>query len=335
ILILALLFSVSGLVVEVTPGVFDPDGSRSLTVNCTFSRGVRDDVTAVVSLIVSRSQYSSSDTFIDLASINEYSSNQVNVFGSENTTATGSIDPQKNSFISLYWDSPSTREAGNYRCSAQGITSVGHSIVETEDAEVRLLLRPDDHQLNRTKLLQDRLKSIDLRLSEFKNSTDKEMSALKQDITKSDTFIAEIRRRFETIQSTLFDRPVRYENSRYYVSKHNWRYPSLDESMCDLLGGSLLEISDVNEFKAVSDFLRNDSAFDGVLTGGSHEDKEGAYVFMGSGREMVYKNWAPGEPKGTRDENCVVLLKQYGWQMAVKPCFDNRLNYRFVCETEL
>ncbi|CAL1541106.1 unnamed protein product, partial [Lymnaea stagnalis] len=307
--------------------------NTTLEVNCTFTTDPPSTIAAVVSLILSKSR-AANHNLIELASLSQYSGQQVNLFTTgDDVTAAGSISGDGVSYLSLSWASPSDADAGVYTCSAQGMDTVGHIIVEKDAAQVSLIHLPTDQQPSDVlQELKENFQTLEKTYEQISHESLSQIDHLNSTLSNNQNFIKVLETRFTAMKSSLFEVPMTYRNSSYFLSRHNWRNLNNAKAMCELYGGYLVEIDDEGEFIALSAFLNHSTGVDGILTGGTDLEDEGRYVFQESGEPMVYQNWAILEPDNTTTENCIVLWKYRGWQMADYPCFENILNLRFVCE---
>ncbi|KAK0065203.1 C-type lectin domain family 10 member A [Biomphalaria pfeifferi] len=100
-----------------------------------------------------------------------------------------------------------------------------------------------------------------------------------------------------------------------------------------MVGGYLAEIDGAVERDFIKSFLSTHaSKFQYVITGGTDEDKEGAWVNRCS-ETQVAPLWFIGQPDNFQgSQNCRSFLKENGWVLADNSCVSNSRDVGFSCE---
>lgn len=129
------------------PPVIEIGFTNSFAVECFVSGDGSPSVVYVDSVIISRTDENSTDTFKEMASIQAFIGHVVEL-SAENSTVSGAINGTHLSYLRLTWDNPSFDRAGLYRCEASGVDAVGHRYtfesvskvsVETPDVDLFLM----------------------------------------------------------------------------------------------------------------------------------------------------------------------------------------------------
>ncbi|XP_052764135.1 perlucin-like protein [Mya arenaria] len=101
-------------------------------------------------------------------------------------------------------------------------------------------------------------------------------------------------------------------------------------TICERMGGRLVEVNDVNEFNFLQSYVNMFKH--NYWVGGTDLENEGEWVWLESDKPMTggYSNWEPGEPNSSGDEDCTDMRPgHHGWND--EKCWVN-LNY--VCEAQ-
>ncbi|XP_059145689.1 uncharacterized protein LOC131932793 [Physella acuta] len=300
------------------PGVIDP-GVTSLTVRCDVNQSSQSNMSAILSIIVSRAANGSS-TYTDLASVVTFLGQKVNVLSSEGLTANGSVQDAGHSFLELHWNQPTEAQAGHYLCTVQGPDAVGHNIDWIAETDVTAT-HPGNNQLL-DKILQ---LDLDLKLANEKlaNLT-RDFTSITQDLLHYNTA------REKDMQQFLFSPGFLHNNSTIAVSRNRNSNIGAAENLCQIYGGYLVEIDDAAEYTALVAYLNNISDIKSVYIGIYRDVQTGEYKFRRSGKTAPVLVWADNMQRDYVDDDiCVLMLKIHQWKMLVSLCGDNNLA---VCE---
>ncbi|KAI8747787.1 C-type lectin domain family 10 member A, partial [Biomphalaria glabrata] len=140
----------------------------------------------------------------------------------------------------------------------------------------------------------------------------------------------------ELVKKAYFIESRKLWDSTYLLSKESlFFYPSFGQAMCGMVGGYLAEIDGAVERDFIKSFLSSHaSKFQYVVTGGTDEDKEGAWVNRYS-QTQVAPLWFIGQPDNFQgSQNCQSFVKQNGWVLADSSCVSNGRDVGFLCEVK-
>ncbi|XP_013395626.1 macrophage mannose receptor 1-like [Lingula anatina] len=107
---------------------------------------------------------------------------------------------------------------------------------------------------------------------------------------------------------------------------------------CQRRGGALVEIYGQETMDFIAEVLRRNFSWNAVWIGASDEEKEGEFKWRGSGREVTYSNWAPGQPSGIWTlglEDCVALEKADGYKWHDYHCSIGTQKLKLICQYDL
>ncbi|KAL5007255.1 hypothetical protein ScPMuIL_016061 [Solemya velum] len=121
--------------------------------------------------------------------------------------------------------------------------------------------------------------------------------------------------------------------SCYAVLYDGFTWPEA-KTMCETLGGYLLEINDGSEHGSIKTWLapKRSSLGSYVYIGGTNVLVTGQWMFPNTFNTMNYTNWAPGQPDNADShEHCLSLVNEATFAYNDLPC-TRRENS--ICETE-
>ncbi|CAL1541107.1 unnamed protein product, partial [Lymnaea stagnalis] len=310
----------------------DPSVNSSLTINCTFRPDSSSSMAALISLIVSRTK-DLSQPFQELASINVKSDSQVNHLVNHSFVATGNISATSDSSLLLSWTNPSERQPGSYRCTAQGVDNVGHQVVATQDVHITAILSITDQLNFELDSFEASLNIFQHNVTIFQNKRNQELQDLRETLKSVETTENFFRHKLQTMKTTMFNRTMIHSNHTYYLSEDVYRHDDINSAVCELFGGYLVEVDDVDEQEALKAFMENGTDYFGILISGSGVEREGRWLHQRTGLPVNYTDWRPGEPDDGVVYNCVTLEKfKDEWSMTDNKCHQNPFYIRYVCE---
>merc|ERR1711879_447073 len=121
-------------------------------------------------------------------------------------------------------------------------------------------------------------------------------------------------------------------SSSYLLSYPVFQNVRLAISLCQLYGGYMAEIESEAEYIFVTDFIKPLVANESVVVSGSDEGHEGVWGFTNPGNGLYYLTWAPGQPDGGANENCLFLSPGKNRPLfSDGPCVGPDF-FRFLCE---
>ncbi|XP_041365176.1 perlucin-like protein [Gigantopelta aegis] len=132
---------------------------------------------------------------------------------------------------------------------------------------------------------------------------------------------------------------VNFRSSCYVFIEDHMTWTSALE-VCEVFGSTLVEITSADEASFVKALVKNHTRKtpDHVWTGGNDLLFEGEWRWIGSGENMAYTDWYPGDPNNVvhgdkHDEDCVEMFPgpklEYKWYD--EDCTKSNL---FICEKE-
>ncbi|XP_059150134.1 uncharacterized protein LOC131936985 [Physella acuta] len=326
-----------GLVhMSANPSVIDL-GLTSLTVRCDLNQVDQHNMSAILSIIVSRAANSSS-TYTELASVVAFAGQPVRVLSSEGLTANGSIDIGSNSFLELQWEHPTEKQNGHYMCACQGLDIIGHNVNVMAGTDVTSR-RPGSDQL----LEKIRELDVDLKLAK-QDITDLNslVTVLIHNMSHSESISMAAQANIQLLQhynsameedrkSWLFSYSVHDRNTTYSLTRQPYMTVATAEFLCQRYGGYLVEIDDAREYHVVQGLLNyTDYVSYYIYTGIYKERPEGTFKFRRSQKPAQFFNWYPDQPTDRPFENCVFLLPEHNSTMYLSRCNTN--NVQAVCE---
>ncbi|XP_059150132.1 uncharacterized protein LOC131936983 isoform X1 [Physella acuta] len=316
-------------------------GLTSLTVRCDVNQSNQQNMSTVLSIILSRSANSSSP-YTDLASVITFTGERVNVLASERLTANGSIQATGNSFLELHWEYPTEEQAGHYVCACQGLDIVGHNVNLNDYLQVTTR-RPDSDQL------LEKIQQLDVDLNLAKNDIRdlnslmtvffKNMSDLESISERTQANVQTIERYNIAMESYrknwLFSQSVRDRNTTYSVSRNGYQNVDFGEILCQMYGGYLVEIDDAREYGVVQGLLNNTKyVLKQIYTGIYKESPTGTFKFRHSQKRPQFFNWSTGQPQDHTGENCVFLNPTNNYTMYITGCSttNGAASIQAICE---
>ncbi|XP_060570423.1 perlucin-like protein [Ruditapes philippinarum] len=117
-------------------------------------------------------------------------------------------------------------------------------------------------------------------------------------------------------------------NSACYLFSHDTEDWANAVTLCQILGGHLVEIEDdiENQYIVAQAKLYNSAFWIGL----NDLQEENSWMWVNSNDPVKYANWAPNQPdNGGQDENCVHLYPGFSYHWNDFPC--HKLNH-YICE---
>ncbi|XP_059154872.1 uncharacterized protein LOC131940253 [Physella acuta] len=299
------------------PGVIDL-GLTSLTVRCDVNQTSQQNMSAILSIIVSRAANSSS-SYTELASVVTFLGQRVNVLSSEGLTANGSIQPTGHSFLELHWDHPRDVQAGHYLCTVQGPDAIGHNIDWIAETDVTTRHPANDKLLDKIQQLDQDLKLSNEKLAHLTL----DLSNINQ--TTQDYNTA----RDRYMQQLLFSPGFRHNNSTFAISRNGYMDVDAAENVCKIYGGYIVEIDDAEEYAAVLAYLNTTSYVNSVYIGIYRDIPPGGYKLRQSGTTAPFLMLSEDQPRIGTDYACVYLSRKFNWEMITYYCINF---YQVLCE---
>ncbi|CAL1541109.1 unnamed protein product [Lymnaea stagnalis] len=340
ILLFYLIWHISdcSLTLEANPKEINIGLTDSFSVKCSYLKNGSQSLSALVSLIVSRANNGSSE-YEELASLNVFLGQLVNVITQENVKASGAINATGESFIELTWDLPTEDVAGNYKCTAQGPDNVGHNVVIDSTVDVKYSPPDDNALLNKIRQLNAHLKQVEdnlnlikteyagrlAQLSENASSVlaiceqnAREIEALKQN---GQSTSGDMKLWLDVVRTLLFFDKSESANATYWLSKNTFNNVQEAENLCKSYSGKLVEINSPEQYTVVRDFLsKNYTGVRFVYVGATDEQTEGSWVYRSDGRPVEFTAWSADQPKQGTDFNCMFLESSLDWKMSAYRC---------------
>jgi len=230
-----------------------PGLTKSLTINCSFSRATHSDVTSLVSLIISHKSTSGVET--ELATITELSNNQPDVTSALGSQVKGHIRAgAATADLSLEFTYPTAASLGRYTCKGFGFDHKGHPKVMTSEVNVARFTADCDKEV------LPELRELDLRL--------------------------------HNLTATLFPASRRLGNHTYYLSVPVVRDVTLALSLCGAVGGVPAEVRSGSEVSAILNLTRDvDNVDVTTVLLGSRRGVNATWEFLTSRDPMTYFDW--------------------------------------------
>ncbi|XP_059142968.1 uncharacterized protein LOC131934497 [Physella acuta] len=275
------------------PGVIDLD-LTSLTVRCDVNQTSQQNMSAILSIIVSRAANSSSP-YTELASVVAFLGERVNVLSSEGLTANGSIQPTGHSFLELHWDHPSDLQAGHYLCTVQGPDAVGHNIDWMAETDVTMKLPEEEDIWDTVRQLEQDLKLANEKLANLTRVLTITSQTTQQCNTAGD----------RCLQPLFFSPGFRHNNSTIAISRNVYMNVGAAENLCKFYGGYLVEIDDAEKYTAVLAYLTNTSDVNYVYIGIYKDFLTGEFKLRQSGTTTPFLMWAQEQPVDNTGYECI------------------------------
>ncbi|XP_059178841.1 uncharacterized protein LOC131957979 [Physella acuta] len=297
----------------VNPPFIEIGFTNSFTVDCTVSGDSGSTGVYVDSIIISRTDENSTDTFREMASIQAFIGHVVEL-SSENATVSGAINGTHLSYLRLTWTNPSFDRAGLYRCEATGVDAIGHRYnfesvakvtVETPDVELFVM----------------------------------EMQALMRSVALTENYQSLAENRLislERAKLSIFDISTTYKDSTYYLS-YGYEYVQSYQSQetCQLYGGYLAEMDNIEEMTFIRSYIRGLTSKPyrtTILIGGTNEGHVGTWKSTDNNLTIGYTAFGRGYPAYPDSYPCLFLYSSVDWMMINYPCITNLGFPRFLCE---
>ncbi|KAH9525157.1 hypothetical protein Btru_000503 [Bulinus truncatus] len=336
--LLLLLITLADCEVSVTstPSKLVAGLTSSLDVRCSYKPSGGNNPSALVSLILSRSNNGTG--FDDLASINVFLGNKVSIFATEPVTGTGAINSGGESFLNLHWDSPPESVAGIYKCSAQGPDNVGHNVMVDNTTNVQYTLPDQDVLLVKIQEMDTLLRLLQDRIVGMNDNWVTDYAILNSNITQVETCCYNNAMRLNSVVAQAMQTEINHRNlllylkptlffdsnsnSTYLMSKGEFNDVVSAENLCHAYNGYLAEINGEDEYNFIkNDLLRNLTGVFYTYVGVTNVN--GQWLYRQSGRPVDYLNWAANEPKSGPENSCMFLESSLDWQMSAYKCASN------------
>ncbi|CAL1546027.1 unnamed protein product [Lymnaea stagnalis] len=306
-------YSATGLQFDVQPTKIEIGLSTRFDIVCSFNHGTDNEMSSLVSLIVSRSKDTTNVGYRELASIDAFSG-RVTDLVQGNATLSGAVNNMGVSYLRLEWKFPDDEVSGLYRCVANGIDETGHPISVMSTSLVTSEI-PGTRQL--VQVVRNVLLNMDYALENMC------ISGCWQS-------------RLEQMRKARFEISSLYNGHRYLLSKTaNLASVAVAQESCELYGGYLAEIDDDFELLFVQNFTKSAPGIDYtmVLIGGTDYGHKNHWVFDRNLRNVTYTKWIAGRPSTTANYNCIYLAAPT-WAMSDYICFEvtRTYNTRYICE---
>ncbi|CAL1546026.1 unnamed protein product [Lymnaea stagnalis] len=303
----------TGLQFNVQPTKIEIGLSTRFDIVCSFNHGTDNELSSLVSLIVSRSKNTTYEDYRELASVDALSGH-VTVMVQSNATISGAINNRGVSYLKMEWKFPDDEVSGLYKCLANGVDGSGHPIGVVSTNQVTSEI-PDVRQL--VNVVHDVLINMDSALGNMC------ISGCWQS-------------RLEQMRKARFVISSLYNGHRYLLSKTaSLASVAVAQESCELYGGYLAEIYDDFELLFIQNFIKSPPGIDYtmVLIGGTDYGHKNHWVYDRNQRNVTYTKWIPGKPSTTANYNCLYLAAPT-WAMSNYICFEvtRTYNTRYLCE---
>ncbi|CAL1539862.1 unnamed protein product [Lymnaea stagnalis] len=334
--------------ITISPADVDEGLTESFTAICTFS----PTLGTLVTLTLSRAN-DTSGAFQELTSINGFSTQAAAQQTVENFTVAANFNASGLSSLKLHWSYPTVDQKGVYKCSAAGLDTLGHNILE-EDAATLTVGRPGQSQLlDKLKQMdallrsfEDKVTALETKVLHLETNFTQEVNESKFDLEmkflnleRNLTYVAAKNKgnteQLDQLKSIFFVDSISFNDTEYFLSRDSFGNANVSAAICAMYGGYLVEFDDAAEFEAVTSFIHNFTGFFNVYVGGGDSRHENHWEFGPTGRNVTWTNWYQGEPNSGPGADCIKIYKIYDWQMLDAGCYSQDPEYRFICEVPL
>ncbi|KAK6963294.1 nucleolar pre-ribosomal-associated protein 1 [Biomphalaria glabrata] len=200
--------------------------------------------------------------FSYLASINSFDS-IVNVERDNSSSLKyfGQINRSNASFLRLIWEYPDSRQAGVYKCEANGINVIGKPVSLTAESSVTAVDPDTKRMITELQKLSRMVEGIQLRV----NSSETRIEFLE-----SESQLKFFRQ--QAVEEALFVVIPEFQGRKYMLTK-NRLLMTADQAvmLCGMFDGYLAEIDTEAEYNYLRDHMFKPSSFDYVVTGATDE----------------------------------------------------------------
>ncbi|KAK0057511.1 collectin-11 [Biomphalaria pfeifferi] len=325
----------AALVINVSPTKVDAGLSRNLNVECLSSPGEVPAMSYLTSLSLyfaknnpetEQSDHLESQRFSYLASINSFDS-IVNVETDQTSSVKyfGQINRSNASFLRLIWEYPDSRQAGVYKCEANGINVIGKPVSLTAESSVTAVDPDAKRLIAELQKLSRMVEGIQLRV----NSSETRIEFLE-----SESQLKFFRQ--QAVEEALFVEIPEFQGRKYMLTK-NRLLMTADQAvmLCGMFDGYLAEIDTEAEYNYLRDHVFKPSSFDFVVTGATDEKNEGVWINRCSQSRATFFNWGIQQPQGGRLENCQCFARYDSWLQHDLTCSVVTVNsVGFLCEAD-
>jgi len=257
--------------------------TKYLTINCTFLAGPGSDFHSIMSLILSKTSSPNDSDYQELATVTVYSNDLVDVIDNLGADVTGHLAALSESFITYKWKYPDSGAEGNYKCVGFGMDMKGHPRVSEAVATV-----------------SDKAVDLDMLLDKMSNM-DKEIDEVMK-------YRPQISSRFNKSAMALVEASDMYNGKPYFLSRPVTRNVWMEDSLCRMYGGRLVEVDDKAEDAFVMGLASmGKPAGHPVLLGATDAKTEGTWMFLKSGAPATYLDWQRGHSNAGTTKNCLYL----------------------------
>ncbi|XP_059179008.1 uncharacterized protein LOC131958138 [Physella acuta] len=309
--------STTGIHIEATPSSIVLGVTRHLDVKCVTTRERNSTMETLISLIISRSTNPPNTTFKELASLTMSTPVvQITDVSEINLTATGNIDNNGESYISLVWEYPDATKSGVYKCEARGIDHLGHNVYAQS-----------------TTLVSSTHPDVDTLSGQIKTLTSL-IEQLTEDGKQQKKRLDSWSRRLEVARQNMFTISPIFNGRRYLLSRKHSSL-TLDDAAaeCNLFGGYVAEIDSDAEHKFIIEHLLATEHYLCVAIGAKFDVNENIWINTHSNTTVTYFNWLPGKPDRVPFADCLCLLPP-AWFMHEMQCSFSGTDYSigYICE---
>jgi len=320
----------SGAQLTTSPQTVTSGLTDTLTVNCSFATHGDTDFRQLVSLILSKADYSS-QTYTEIATITATSSDTPHLHNSSlGAKVTGQLSLTKgNGFLCLEIANPGPQTTGEYHCEAFGFEYNGHPRVSTASNQVF-----DQELTTNSCLSQLRNLSVthDRHVQELSEARSQLVSVSAQ-FSQCSEHLSQLQTQND-VMKTLLDiqelKNATYNNHTYVLTGPIRKNITRSDMLCGLLGGYVVEINDKAEFDFVYDFVVTKNKVYRAVLGVTDEKQEGVWEFLRSGGPAYVYSKTDGD--GGDKSNCLEIWNVYHG-MVDEPCFGIGYSARsVVCE---
>ncbi|XP_059178818.1 uncharacterized protein LOC131957961 [Physella acuta] len=299
---------VSSVEFTINPSTIKIGITSYIDFNCSATPDKSINLTELVALDILYSETTDNADYKTISTIDVY--NGVKVF--EHVTAYGHIGSDDPSYLGMNWTYPSKWAGGWYRCVVRGVNDQGHPV--TYSTTVRVTADKPD---------------FDAMIEEFRN--------LKATTIDKCGYASVLKKRLEKAKASAFEAPEILNGFTYLLSKSSKRvFAHEARASCELYGGHLADINDLNEW----DFVKNISTRYNarlVMVDGTDESHELHWVSTYSNANLTYFNWSDGYPLNDIKYNCMFVDKDVAYKMITYLCLVDDMNFlpRFICKIKL
>ncbi|XP_059146627.1 uncharacterized protein LOC131934584 [Physella acuta] len=324
VLLLRGLSIASVIHIEANPNNVVIGMTRYLEVKCSITRGRGFSMDSLISIIISRSTNTELTNFKELASLTMFIQQvQIKDVSELNVLATGKIDNNGESYISLVWEYPDATKSGIYQCEAHGVDQTGHPAFVNSTVVVSNS-RPDIESL------AGEIKSLASMIEHLTYKMDILMHGQLLLTNWRDSWMS-------VAENMLFEKSFSYIDRRYLLSKTTrFSNSTNEESVCNFFGGYLLEIDTEEEHNfIITNVTSLAHGFARVHFSPTNEGHLNVWKNRHSNTTVTYFKWDTGYPTMASNLNCLILSPPT-WLMREEYCNYFSEEYSgYICEVPL